>query len=70
MYSTFKKYREGRIVVSITEKDHPQRVYPSITFCSRFKDGQNSALMPYFQAVFEKAKQTGKLKYGIIVESE
>ena len=59
MYSTFKKYKEGRIVVSITEEDYQQRVYPSITFCSKFTNGQNSALTPYFDILFEKAKQSG-----------
>ena len=61
MYSTFRKYKEGRIVVSINEKDYQQRVYPSITFCSKFKDGQKSALTPYFHILFEKAKQSGTL---------
>ena len=65
MYSTFKKYKEERIVVSINERDYQQRVYPSITFCSKFKSGQNSALAPYFNMLFEKAKQSGtaSIKY-------
>ena len=62
MYSTFRKYKEGRIVVSITEKDYHQHMYPSITFCTKFKNGQNSALAPYFDILLESANKSGKQK--------
>ena len=61
MYSTFRKYKEGRTVVSITENDYHQYMYPSITFCTKFKNGR-SALAPYFDILFEDAKTSGKIK--------
>jgi hypothetical protein len=60
MYSTFQKYKEGRIVLSITEKDYHQHMYPSITFCTKFRNEQNSALAPYFDVLFEGVNKSGK----------
>ena len=59
IYSTFQKYREGLIVVAVTEHDYPQHFYPSITFCTKFTDGQKSALLPYYKILYEKAKNSG-----------
>ena len=60
MYSTFRKYKEGRIVVSVTERDYPQHVYPSMTFCTKFTDGQKSSLAPYYEMLYQKARESGK----------
>ena len=60
IYSTFRKYKEGRIVLSITEKDYHQHMYPSITFCTTFNNGENSALSPYFDILVENANKSGK----------
>ena len=59
IYSTFRKYEEGRIVVAVTEHDYPQRIYPSITFCTKFTDGQKSSLLPYYNILYENSKDSG-----------
>ena len=61
IYSTIRKYEEGLIVVGITEEDYSQYVYPSITFCTKFIDGQKSALLPYYKILHENSKSTGNL---------
>ena len=60
IYYTFRKYKEGRIVVSTTETDYHQHIYPSVTFCTKFKSGENSALAPYFDILFENANKSGE----------
>ena len=59
IYSTIRKYEEGLIVVGITEEDYSQYVYPSITFCTNFIDGQKSSLLPYYNILHENSKNSG-----------
>ena len=56
---TFQKFKDGRTAIHITELHYPQYVYPSITFCSKFKDGQKTALITYFESLLEKANASG-----------
>ena len=59
IYSTFQKYEEGLIVVAVTEQDYPQHIYPSITFCTNFADGQKSSLLPYYNLLYKNSKDSG-----------
>ena len=36
---TFQKVHEGRIIVSLTENDLREYLFPSVTICSKYKDG-------------------------------
>ena len=42
---TLEKALEGQVVVSLMEKDLPEYLFPSITICSKYKDG-NSDVLP------------------------
>ena len=42
---TLEKALEGKVVVSLVEKDLPEYLFPSITICSKYKDG-NSDVLP------------------------
>ena len=57
MFKTFHKIHERRSIVSITEVDLPTYLYPSITMCSKFNDG-NKDILPSLW--IEKWKDSGK----------
>ena len=42
---TVRKALEGQVVVSLMEKDLHEYLFPSITICSKYKDG-NSDILP------------------------
>ena len=56
---TLKKAREGKIVDSIEEVDLHEHLYPSITICALFKNGNKDVLPLLWQSKWE---ETGKQK--------
>ena len=38
LVKTVKKAMQGQVIVSITEKDLPEYLFPSVTVCTKFKD--------------------------------
>ena len=57
MFRTFKKIQEGRTVVSISELDLREYLYPSVTMCFKFKDGIKDIIPSLW---IDKWKDTGK----------
>ena len=45
LVKTVRKALEGQVVVSLMERDLHEYLYPSITICSKYKDG-NSDILP------------------------
>ena len=56
---TIDKYKEGRVVVGITEYDYQKHMYPSITICTKFTIGRKTVLVALFNTTFEKSKASG-----------
>ena len=58
---TMQKFKAGNVLVK-EEIFYPQKyVYPSITFCYKYKHRGKNIINAYFQDLFEKLKQSGKL---------
>ena len=58
---TMQKFKAGNVLVK-EEVFYPQKyVYPSITFCYKYKHRGKNIINAYFQDLFEKLKQSGKL---------
>ena len=60
MRSTFLKYKEGRTVISTSMEDYTEYIYPSITFCTKFENGQKAVLAAYDNEMVDRKKQSGK----------
>ena len=41
---TYEKIQQGRTMVSIAENDLPKYLFPSVTICTKFKDGNRNIL--------------------------
>ena len=42
---TIKKAQQGQVIVTLMEKDLPEYLFPSVTICAKYKDG-NSDVLP------------------------
>ena len=60
LVKTIEKALEGHVVVSIMEKDLPEYLFPSVTICSKYKDG-NSDILPILW--LHAWKDTGMQRY-------
>ena len=44
LVETIKKALQGQVIVSITEKDLPEYLFPSLTVCAKFNDGHSDII--------------------------
>ena len=58
-YNTMSKAKEGNILMSDQVHVLTKYIYPSVTFCYKFKHGSKSAIENYYPYIYEQGKTSG-----------
>ena len=64
-YGTMTKFNQMKVLLQEELEIKEKFIFPSITFCSKFKHGGKETLLNYYPPLFEKWKEQGIKTYKI-----